>query len=130
MFFLSDIPYFRLKVIASAGSDAKVDYMRSLGADVPFNYQTTPVSNILREHGPINLYWDNVGGETLEAAIEYSAVHGSVIVSSPALYLVDVDPETLPRFAGPFPSTTSPSKNATESKFVLYNSSQRVTNER
>ena len=30
-----------MKVIASAGSDKKVDFMKSIGADVAFNYKTT-----------------------------------------------------------------------------------------
>jgi NADPH-dependent curcumin reductase CurA len=42
-----------LKVIASAGADSKVEYMRSLGADVAFNYKTTPIAQVLEEHGPL-----------------------------------------------------------------------------
>ncbi|KAJ7141371.1 hypothetical protein C8R44DRAFT_763278 [Mycena epipterygia] len=61
-----------LRVIASAGSDAKVEYMRSLGADIAFNYKKTPVAAALKEHGPLDIYWDNVGGESVEAALEYS----------------------------------------------------------
>lgn len=30
-----------LKVIASAGSEAKVDFLKSIGADVAFNYKTS-----------------------------------------------------------------------------------------
>ncbi|KAG6864893.1 hypothetical protein C0991_006508 [Blastosporella zonata] len=55
-----------LKVIASAGSDAKVEYMRSLGADVPFNYKTQNYDAVLAQHGPVH---DNVGGEALDAAL-------------------------------------------------------------
>ncbi|KAJ7493565.1 hypothetical protein FB451DRAFT_1348613 [Mycena latifolia] len=69
-----------LKVIASTGADAKVEYMRSLGADVAFNYKTTPIVDVLKEHGPLDLYWDNVGGETVEAAIEYSRLHARLIM--------------------------------------------------
>ncbi|KAJ8514987.1 hypothetical protein ONZ45_g7524 [Pleurotus djamor] len=58
-----------LKVIASVGSDDKVKLLESLGVDVAFNYKTTKISDVLAEHGPIDLYWDNVGGETLEAAL-------------------------------------------------------------
>lgn len=43
----------RLKVIASAGADSKVEYMRSLGADVAFNYKTTSIVEVLKEHGPL-----------------------------------------------------------------------------
>ncbi|KAJ7752416.1 hypothetical protein DFH07DRAFT_825215 [Mycena maculata] len=69
-----------LKVIASAGTDNKVEYMRSLGADVAFNYRTTPVADVLKKHGPLDLYWDNVGGEVVELAIEYSRLHARLIM--------------------------------------------------
>ncbi|KAF9247116.1 NAD-P-binding protein [Melanogaster broomeanus] len=59
-----------LKVIASAGSDEKVAFMKEIGADVAFNYKTTKTSEVLEKEGPIDVYWDNVGGETLEAALE------------------------------------------------------------
>ena len=44
-----------LKVIASAGSDDKVEWMRSLGADVAFNYKTTDTNEVLQKEGPINM---------------------------------------------------------------------------
>jgi NADPH-dependent curcumin reductase CurA len=67
-------------VIASAGTDAKVEYMRSLGADVPFNYMIKPYASVLSKHEPIDVYWDNVGGEALEAAIEYAGLHARFVV--------------------------------------------------
>ena len=45
-----------LKVIASAGSDEKVEFIKSIGADVAFNYKTTDMRKILKEEGPINMY--------------------------------------------------------------------------
>jgi len=63
-----------LRVIASAGSDEKVEYMKYLGADVPFNYKTTKTAEVLGKEGPIDIYWDNVGGETLEAALDAASV--------------------------------------------------------
>lgn len=45
-----------LKVIASAGSDEKVAFMKELGADVAFNYKTTKTSEVLRKEGPIDVY--------------------------------------------------------------------------
>jgi len=59
-----------LKVIASCGSEEKVAIVRGLGADHVFNYRTSDVAEELRKHGPIDIYFDNVGGPTLEAAIE------------------------------------------------------------
>lgn len=45
-----------MKVIASAGSDDKVRFMKELGADVAFNYKTTKTSDVLAKEGPINVY--------------------------------------------------------------------------
>ncbi|KAG9312548.1 hypothetical protein JVU11DRAFT_6943 [Chiua virens] len=62
-----------MKVIASAGTDDKVQFLKELGADVAFNYKTTKTAEVLAEEGPIDVYWDNVGGETLEAALNAAA---------------------------------------------------------
>ncbi|KAF4618892.1 hypothetical protein D9613_009804 [Agrocybe pediades] len=69
-----------LKVIGSAGSDEKVLFMKEIGADVAFNYKTTSTKEVLAKEGPIDIYWDNVGGETLDAALEAMAVNGRIIV--------------------------------------------------
>ncbi|GAW00787.1 NAD-P-binding protein [Lentinula edodes] len=68
-----------LKVIASAGSDEKVQFCKDVGADVAFNYKTTSTLDILRKEGPLNIYWDNVGGTTLDAAIENAANHARFV---------------------------------------------------
>jgi NADPH-dependent curcumin reductase CurA len=44
-----------LKVIASAGSDEKVQFMREIGADVAFNYKTTDTREVLAREGPIDV---------------------------------------------------------------------------
>ncbi|KAJ7830640.1 hypothetical protein B0H14DRAFT_2806749 [Mycena olivaceomarginata] len=68
-----------LKVIASAGSEEKVEFMKSIGADVAFNYKTTDTRAVLEKEGPIDIFWDNVGGDTLDAAIEFAAFNGRFI---------------------------------------------------
>ncbi|EED79661.1 predicted protein [Postia placenta Mad-698-R] len=68
-----------LKVIASAGSDEKVEFVKSLGADVAFNYKKEQIADVLQREGPTDIYWDNVGGETLEAAINAAAIGGRFI---------------------------------------------------
>ncbi|KAI8989082.1 NAD-P-binding protein [Trametes punicea] len=68
-----------LKVIASARSDEKVAFLRDIGADVAFNYKTTSTRTILQKEGPIDIYWDNVGGEVFEAAIDFAARHARFI---------------------------------------------------
>jgi len=70
-----------LKVIASAGSDEKVKFMKEIGADVAFNYKTEKTTDILAKEGPIDIYWDNVGGETLEAALDAANTFARFIVS-------------------------------------------------
>lgn len=40
--------------------------MKSIGVDVAFNYKVNSVAEILSKEGPIDIYWDNVGGSTLE----------------------------------------------------------------
>jgi NADPH-dependent curcumin reductase CurA len=59
-------------VIGSAGSDEKKDYLLSeLGLDAAFNYKSGDLRSLLRECAPrgIDLYYDNVGGDHLEAAL-------------------------------------------------------------
>jgi len=57
------------KVIGSAGSEEKVSFMKSVGADVPFNYKTANTAEILEKEGGIDIYWDNVGGKVLDQAL-------------------------------------------------------------
>ncbi|MBT1002353.1 NADP-dependent oxidoreductase [Paenarthrobacter sp. DKR-5] len=59
------------RVIGSAGSDAKVARLLELGFDAAFNYHDGPVKDQLRQAAPegIDVYFDNVGGDHLEAAI-------------------------------------------------------------
>ena len=60
------------RVVGSAGSAAKVAYLvDELGFDAAFNYKEGPVREQLKAAAPegIDVYFDNVGGEHLEAAI-------------------------------------------------------------
>ena len=60
------------RVIGSAGSDEKVSYLLDeLGLDAAFNYRTGPVADLLRAAAPdgIDVYFDCVGGDHLEAAL-------------------------------------------------------------
>ncbi|GAB2740895.1 NADP-dependent oxidoreductase [Nocardioides pakistanensis] len=62
------------RVIGSAGSAEKVAYLTDeLGYDAAFDYHDGPVVKQLAEHAPdgIDVYFDNVGGEHLEAAIAH-----------------------------------------------------------
>ncbi len=68
-------------VIGSAGTDSKVQYLtKELGFDAAFNYKSGPVAKQLAAAAPggIDVYFDNVGGDHLEAAINSMRVHGRI----------------------------------------------------
>ena len=68
------------RVIGSAGSPAKVAYLLELGFDAAFDYHDGSVAEQLAAAAPegIDVYFDNVGGEHLEAAIGVLRRHGRV----------------------------------------------------
>ncbi|KAF9912999.1 hypothetical protein EC991_005867 [Linnemannia zychae] len=72
-----------LRVVGSAGSDDKVDYLiKDLKFDAAFNYKKngTILENLKRAAPEgIDIYYENVGGETLEAALEVMNNHGRVV---------------------------------------------------
>jgi NADPH-dependent curcumin reductase CurA len=68
-------------VVGSAGSPGKVAWLRDeLGLDAAFDYHDGRVRDLLRAAAPdgIDVYFDNVGGEHLEAAIGAMRVHGRI----------------------------------------------------
>ncbi len=69
------------RVVGSAGSPEKVAWLRELGLDAVFDYHEASTRDALREHAPdgIDVYFDNVGGETLEAAIGAMRLHGRIV---------------------------------------------------
>ena len=70
------------RVIGSAGSGEKVQHLlEQCGFDAAFNYKTGPVLEQLNRAAPdgIDIYFDNVGGESLEAALSALRVHGRII---------------------------------------------------
>lgn len=65
------------RVVGSAGSDDKVAYvLDECRFDAAFNYRSRPVDDALSELCPagIDVYFDNVGGSTLEAALRHARV--------------------------------------------------------
>jgi len=69
-------------VIGSAGSAEKVAWLKEIGFDAAFNYHDGPVAEQLKTAAPdgIDVYFDNVGGEHLEAAIGRMRNHGRIAV--------------------------------------------------
>ncbi|HTZ05484.1 MAG TPA: NADP-dependent oxidoreductase [Gaiellaceae bacterium] len=71
------------RVVGSAGSDEKVAYLLGeLGLDAAFNYRTGALPELLRAAAPdgIDVYFDNVGGGHLEAALGALRDFGRVAV--------------------------------------------------
>jgi NADPH-dependent curcumin reductase CurA len=68
-------------VLGSAGTPEKVAWLRELGIDMAFDYRETPTRQALRELAPdgVDVYFDNVGGETLEAAIGAMRLRGRIV---------------------------------------------------
>ncbi|KAJ2510788.1 hypothetical protein H4217_007693, partial [Coemansia sp. RSA 1939] len=72
-----------LKVVAVAGSDDKVEFVKSLGADVAFNYKTCgDYTEAIKKAAPqgIDIYYDNVGGPFLDGALANINIHVRIIV--------------------------------------------------
>ena len=70
------------KVIGSTGSMEKVKFLREeCGFDIAFDYKTGPIVEQLKVEAPdgIDVYFDNVGGEALEAALATLRIHGRII---------------------------------------------------
>ena len=59
-----------MTVIGSAGGPEKCDFVRSLGADAVVDYKAQPILKGLAAAAPdgIDVYFDNVGGDHLDAA--------------------------------------------------------------
>ena len=86
-----------LRVIGSAGSPEKVDWLRSLGVEA-FNYRETPAKDALADG--IDVFFDNVGGEQLEAALNALRPFGRVIMCGAISRYNDERPEPGPRNLG------------------------------
>ncbi|MEV1014939.1 MULTISPECIES: NADP-dependent oxidoreductase [unclassified Micromonospora] len=87
------------RVIGSAGSAAKVERLRALGFDAAFDYHDGPVRDSLRAAAPdgIDVYFDNVGGDHLEAAISAMNLHGRVAICGMIAQYNATEPPAAPR---------------------------------
>jgi NADPH-dependent curcumin reductase CurA len=88
------------RVIGSAGSPEKVRFLTdTLGFDAAFNYKDGNLGGQLKAAAPegIDVYFDNVGGEHLEAALSRLRVHGRVIACGAIASYNDVAPAAAPR---------------------------------
>jgi NADPH-dependent curcumin reductase CurA len=87
-------------VVATAGSDEKCEWLKSLGIDSVINYRTC--GNLLaavQAAAPkgIDIYFDNVGGEHLEVAIEVARPFARLIECGMISAYNDTEPTPGPR---------------------------------
>lgn len=71
------------RVIGSAGGAAKTGFLREIGVDDVIDYKETPdLAAALRKAAPdgIDVYYDNVGGQHLVAAVDIARPHARVII--------------------------------------------------
>ncbi|GGE03082.1 NADP-dependent oxidoreductase [Polymorphobacter glacialis] len=71
------------RVVGSTGSDAKAAWLRDVaGLDAVINYKTQPLAKAVAEATPkgIDVYFENVGGAHLDAALQRMNVHGRIPV--------------------------------------------------
>jgi NADPH-dependent curcumin reductase CurA len=88
------------RVIGSAGSDEKVKLLvEEYGFDAAFNYKNGPVAEQLAAAAPdgIDVYFDNVGGEHLEAAIGALNMRGRIAICGLIAQYNDTEPSCGPR---------------------------------
>lgn len=87
------------RVVGSAGSPAKVERLRALGFDAAFDYHDGPVLESLRAAAPdgIDVYFDNVGGEHLEAAIGAMRPNGRAAICGMIAQYNAAEPPAAPR---------------------------------
>ena len=87
------------RVIGSAGSAAKVERLTALGFDAAFDYHDGPVYKQLRAAAPdgVDVYFDNVGGDHLEAAIGAMNVHGRAAICGMIAQYNATEPPAAPR---------------------------------
>lgn len=87
------------RVIGSAGSPAKVERLTALGFDAAFDYHDGPVYKQLKAAAPdgVDVYFDNVGGDHLEAAIGAMNLHGRAAICGMIAQYNATEPPAAPR---------------------------------
>ncbi|MEV4268640.1 NADP-dependent oxidoreductase [Micromonospora aurantiaca] len=87
------------RVIGSAGSAAKVERLTALGFDAAFDYHDGPVYKQLKAAAPdgVDVYFDNVGGDHLEAAIGAMNLHGRAAICGMIAQYNATEPPAAPR---------------------------------
>ncbi len=87
------------RVVGIAGGADKCRYLLELGFDAAIDYKSEDVRARLRETCPkgIDIYFDNVGGDILDAALARLAMHGRVVLCGAISQYNNQAPEPGPR---------------------------------
>jgi len=84
------------RAVGIAGSDAKCRYaVEELGYAACLNYRSVDLPEAIRQACPdgVDVYFDNVGGDVLAAAIGNLAMHARIVLcGNPAAYSLDTPP--------------------------------------
>jgi NADPH-dependent curcumin reductase CurA len=94
------------RVLGSAGGPEKVAYLRELGVDYAFDYRDGALRDHLKRGAPegIDVYFDNVGGDHLQAAISSMRAFGRIALCGSISMYNDTAPTggitNMPRAAG------------------------------
>ncbi|XP_023252516.1 prostaglandin reductase 1 [Seriola lalandi dorsalis] len=92
------------KVVGSAGSDAKVAFLKELGFDEAFNYKTVgSLEEALKKASPegYDCFFENVGGPFSSVALQQMKNFGRIAVCGSISVYNDTTPQT-----GPYPHLT------------------------
>lgn len=82
-----------LRVVGSVGDDAKLDFiLNDLGFDAGWNYKKEKAGDALKRLAPegVDIYYENVGGEQLEAALDHMNRKGRISTSSLSVGLMSI----------------------------------------
>jgi hypothetical protein len=88
------------RVVGIAGSDEKCSWLtEELGFDAAINYKTDDVRRAIRATCPdgVDVFFDNVGGGILEAALWNMALHGRIVLCGAISQYNDTAPSPGPR---------------------------------
>ncbi|VAV86679.1 Putative oxidoreductase YncB [hydrothermal vent metagenome] len=90
------------RVVGSAGSQAKCDWLKSIGVDEVINYKEHPsqaeLMAALKAAAPdgVDVYFENVGGDHLVAALEAMNMNGRIVVCGLISGYNDTEPQPGP----------------------------------
>lgn len=68
------------RVMATAGSDAKLQICKQLGATAVANYKSGDLSAAIKKFGPIDVWWETVREPNFDMAVEHLNLRGRLIV--------------------------------------------------